>query len=157
MNMNKKNYDSREDTLTHIMRVRELLDLVSTELTNRGLNHDASKLGAVEKPYFDEYTPKLASLDYGSEEYNQSLKELNVALTNHYGTNSHHPEHYANGVNDMTLFDIIEMFFDWKAATERHETGNIYESIAHNKDRHGISEQMCNIFINTAKYMKWDK
>jgi len=155
--MSKKNYDSKEDTLKHIMRVRELLNFATDEITNRGLNHDASKLGNIEKPYFDEYTPKLASLKYGSEDYNQSLKELQVALDNHYDANSHHPEHHENGVNDMTLFDIIEMFFDWKAATERHETGNIYESIAHNQGRHGISDQMCGIFINTAKYMKWDK
>lgn len=155
--MDNKKYDSKDDTLKHIMRVRELLGIATDEITNRGLEHDASKLGNIEKPYFDEHTPKLANLTYGSVEYEQSLKELRIALDNHYANNSHHPEHHNNGINDMNIFDIIEMFFDWKSATERHETGNIYESIEHNKTRFDISDQLCNIFINTAKYMKWDK
>lgn len=50
----------------------------------------------------------------------------------------------------MCLFDLIEMFLDWKAAGERHSDGNIYKSIEHNRERFGISEQLEHIFINTA-------
>lgn len=91
----------------------------------------------------------------GSEEYKEYLKELKVALDHHYQNNSHHPEHYENGVNGFDLFDLIEMFFDWKAAGERHADGNIYKSIEINKDRFKLSEQTVDIFINTAKRLGW--
>jgi len=145
--------DSTEETKKHINRVRDLLRLVNFEMLSRASNHDKSKLESPEKEAFDEFTEKLRKCNYGSDEYKQFLKDLKPALDNHYKLNSHHPEHYENGINGMNLFDIIEMFFDWKAAGERHETGNIYKSIEHNKDRFNISKQLVDIFINTAKFM----
>ena len=145
--------DSTEETKKHIQRVRDLLRLVNFEMLSRASKHDKSKLESPEKEAFDEFTEKLRKCNYGSDEYKQFLKDLKPALDNHYKLNSHHPEHYENGINGMNLFDIIEMFFDWKAAGERHETGNIYKSIEHNKDRFNISKQLVDIFINTAKFM----
>jgi hypothetical protein len=146
-----KKYDSIQDTLKHIRRVQELLMLACGELQKRAINHDTSKLLTPEKELFDEYTPKLKDCTYGSDEYKTYLKGLKVALDHHYSVNSHHPEHYKNGVNGMDLFDIIEMFFDWKAATERHSNGDINKSIEHNKERFGMSEQLTDIFRNTSK------
>ena len=80
---------------------------------------------------------------------------MKVALDHHYANNSHHPEHYENGVNGFDLFDLVEMLFDWKAATERHADGDIRKSIGINKERFGISEQLCYIFRNTADRMGW--
>lgn len=148
-------YDSEKDTLKHIKRVNELLGFSAKELIIRGSVHDDSKLESPEKELFDEYTPKLRDCTYGSDQYKEYLKELKVALDHHYENNSHHPEHYDEGIDGMNLFDVIEMFMDWKAATERHEDGDIYKSIAHNKERFGITEQLCNIFRNTANYMTW--
>lgn len=148
-------YDSRDDTLAHIARVRELLYFAASTLVKRGEAHDSSKLEEPEKSEFDRLTPILKTLVYGSEEYKESLQELQVALLHHYRNNSHHPEHYENGVNDFSLFDLIEMFFDWKAATERTKDGDIYKSIEYNKVRFGISEQICKIFENTAKRIGW--
>lgn len=144
-------YDSKTDTLLHIKRVAQLLTEASSELIRRANVHDNSKLNSPEKEYFDEYTPKLAGSTYGSDEYKSFLKELKVGLDHHYANNSHHPEHYENGVNGFDLFDLIEMFFDWKAAGERHDNGNIYKSIQINKDRFKLSDQVCDIFSNTAK------
>jgi hypothetical protein len=145
------NYDSKTDTLLHIKRVAQLLTEASAELIRRANVHDNSKLNSPEKEFFDEYTPKLAGCTYGSDEYKSFLKELKVGLDHHYANNSHHPEHYENGVNGFDLFDLIEMFFDWKAAGERHNDGNIYKSIEHNKTRFSLSEQTVSIFQNTAK------
>lgn len=94
-------------------------------------------------------TPLLKDLTYGSEEYKKSLAELKPALDHHYSHNSHHPEHYKNGVDDFTLVDLVEMFCDWKAASERHVNGDIFKSIQINKDRFEISEQLAKIFENT--------
>lgn len=143
-------YDSTNDTLKHIKRVAELLTQAAQKLIDRANVHDASKLESPEKELFDEYTPKLKGCTYGSDEYHQYLKGLKVALDHHYANNSHHPEHYKNGVNGFDLFDLVEMFFDWKAATERHDDGNIYKSIDYNKTRFEMSDQLCDIFRNTA-------
>lgn len=144
------NYDSKTDTLLHIKRVNELLTEAAIELLIRAQCHDSTKLKSPEKELFDEYTPKLRGTTYGSDEYKKNLEGLAVALDHHYRHNSHHPEHYENGVNDFDLFDLIEMFLDWKAATERHEDGDIMKSIDYNKNRFGISEQICSIFRNTV-------
>lgn len=118
-------------------------------------NHDDSKLEEPEKSFFDKYTPMLASLDYGSDEYNQALHELRPALRHHYANNSHHPEHYADGIEAMNLLDIVEMLADWKAATLRHETGDILKSLEINAKRFGINNQLAGILLNTIEEMGW--
>lgn len=150
-----KNYDSSADTLNHKDRVAILTMNFINLLHNRAMLHDNSKLESKEKPIFDEYTPKLKNSTYGSEEYKEFLSGMKVALDNHYKHNSHHPEHYVNGINGMDLLDIVEMFFDWKAASERHDNGDIYKSIDINEKRFKMSEQLKNIFINTAKNLNY--
>lgn len=143
-------YDSTADTLLHIKRVSQLLNEVAIKLIERGNVHDNSKLVEPEKSEFDRLTPLLKTLTYGSEEYKASLAELKGALDHHYANNSHHPEFYKNGINDFDLLDLVEMFIDWKAATERMKDGDIYKSIVVNKERFGMSDQLCSIFKNTA-------
>jgi hypothetical protein len=143
------NYDSAIDTLKHIIRVQELLNEAAFEIVNRARVHDQSKLNSPEKEQFDQ-AANLSQIEYGSPEYYESLKNLNSALEHHYANNSHHPQHYPNGIDGMDLFDLIEMFFDWKAATERTKDGNIYSSIEKNKERFAMSDQLCSIFKNTA-------
>lgn len=148
-------YDSRADTLSHQRRVSTLIGEFCSEMLERASKHDNSKLSDAEKPIFDRVTYKLKNLTYDSPEYKESLKNLGTALVHHYKNNNHHPEHYTGGVDEMNLFDILEMFADWKAATERHDDGCIYTSIKKNKKRFGISKQLTQIFINTAKMLKW--
>ena len=50
-------YDSTDDTLEHIGKVRENLIRIVDGLAARGLLHDASKLRTPEKEAFDEMTP----------------------------------------------------------------------------------------------------
>lgn len=150
-------YDSTTDTLLHIKRVSQLLTEAAMELLRRANVHDESKLHSPEKEMFDEATNRLKGSTYGSEEYKGFLKQLKPALDHHYSNNSHHPEHYANGVNGFDLFDLLEMFFDWKAATERHDNGNIYKSIEINKDRFKLSAQVVDIFTNTADRLNYKK
>ena len=76
---------------------------------------------------------------------------MGPALAHHYANNRHHPEHHKNGVDDMTLIDVLEMLIDWKAASERHNDGNILKSIEKNADRFGLSPQLVKILENTAK------
>ncbi len=148
-------YDSREDTLRHIGRVHAVIRLFCDLMGQRATDHDASKLVSPEKEAFDAATPKLRSLTYGSDEYKLALKDLGVALQHHYENNSHHPEHFPNGIDGMSLMDVIEMFCDWKAATERHADGCLEKSIRHNKERFAVSDQLTAIFENTRTELGW--
>ncbi len=148
-------YDSTADTLAHIRRVSALLNNVAIAFLSRAIEHDNSKLLPPEKYFFDTSTPRLKGLTYGSPEYAAELKLLGIALDHHYAHNSHHPEHYKGGINDMNLFDIVEMLMDWKAASERHDDGNIVNSIIHNRQRFGMSNQLVDIFLNTVEHLGW--
>lgn len=151
----QEGYDSTSDTLKHIKRVNELLGDSAMELIRRGQVHDDSKLVDPEKAIFDEFTPKLKNSTYGSDEYKQFLKDMGVGLQHHYENNSHHPEHYENGIDGMDLFDLLEMLLDWKAATERHADGDLLKSIEINRERFGYSDLTANLLRNTAeRYLK---
>ena len=139
------------ETIKHIEKVRHYIRIFTDALTTRGIKHDASKLEEPELEVFTEVTPKLAQLTYGSDEYNESLKELQVALSHHYASNRHHPEHFTKGIEDMTLVDILEMLCDWKAASLRQHDGNLLKSIEINAARFGYDDQLKKIFMNTAK------
>jgi len=152
-----KKYNSEADTRKHMKRVQDLLSEAATELLKRGMEHDLSKLGPEEKPLFDKLTPILKDLKYGSPEYQDSLDQLKPSLDHHYKMNTHHPQHYENGIDGFDLFDLIEMFFDWKAATERSADGDISKSIRFNKDRFGMSEQLVNVYMNTARRLGYVK
>jgi len=137
-------------TMRHIERVRNLLNLFVQALLSRSELHDQSKLSSPEVEAFTEFTPKLATSTYGSAEYEGFRKALGPALAHHYARNRHHPEHHREGVSDMNLVDLVEMFCDWKAAGERHNDGNILKSIRHNADRFSLSPQLVRILENTA-------
>lgn len=143
-------YDSTADTLKHIRRVSELLSFAASELLVRGVHHDRSKLVEPEKSVFDEFTPKLKGTTYGSEEYRGYLDQMRSAIEHHNKMNRHHPEHFSNGVAGMNLFDLLEMFLDWKAASERHADGDIRRSIEINAGRFRIHPQLVSILFNTV-------
>lgn len=139
------------ETLKHIKSVDRMMQVVRNELIKRSVTHDQSKLESPEVEVFDEFTPKLKESTYGSDEYNQFLKDMKPALDHHYANNAHHPEHFENGVDGMNIVDIIEMLCDWKSATLRHNDGNLYKSIKINKDRFHLSDQLESIFNNSVK------
>ena len=140
------------ETQKHIDTVRKYMRMFAVELLKRGEVHDSSKLGDEERPTFTEYTAKLKGMTYGSEEYQKCLEGMKVALDHHYAKNRHHPEHFVEGVDGMTLVDLIEMFCDWFASSERHADGNILKSIDKNKERFSMSDQLTSVLNNTAEH-----
>lgn len=155
MMMTEPAYDSTTDTLAHIAAVRAHMARFRRHLEQRAEAHDRSKLKSPEKEIFDAVTPKLKGLTYGSNEYTAALAEMGEALEHHYAYNQHHPEHYPNGIDGMTLIDLVEMFCDWKAASERHADGDFAKSLGVNQTRFGISDQLASIFENTRKAFGW--
>jgi hypothetical protein len=143
------------ETLKHIRRVQALLGTLATDLIRRAEVHDASKLESPEREVFEEFTAKLRGCTYGSDEYKGFLAAMKPALNHHYAANSHHPEHYALGIQEMSLLDLIEMLADWKAATERHADGSLEKSIEINQKRFGYSDELRSILRFTAKRLGW--
>lgn len=148
-------YDSTDETLKHIGKVNDLMCSIAARVMEIAAIHDASKLRSPEKEAYDEFTPKLSSVPYGSDEYKAYLKEMGVALQHHYQENRHHPEHFENGIMDMTLLDLIEMLCDWKAATERVKDGSLKKSLDYNRTRFQMDNSIYWILKNTAKYFGW--
>lgn len=143
--------DSTRDTLEHIRLVNRNLIRFAQEILDRAANHDSSKLVSPEKEGFDAVSIKLSQCTYNSPEYEKSLEELKPTLQHHYRHNSHHPQHYERGVDDMDLVDVVEMYLDWKAAAERNQGGNIFDSINKNKTRFNLSDQLTSILKRTAE------
>lgn len=139
------------ETQKHIERVRHYIRFVTDRLTLRGVKHDAIKLESPEVELFAEHTKCLADTAYNSDKYKAHLAALKPALDHHYANSRHHPEHFAKGINDMNLIDIVEMLCDWKASSERQKDGNLLKSIEQNTSRFNYDDQLKQIFINTAK------
>ena len=145
--------DTEAATLKHIDSVQRFMSLCLTDMLERMEHHDRSKLESPEVEGFAEYTERLAASTYGSDEYKKMLEDMKPFLDHHYSKNRHHPEWHKNGINDMTLVDLIEVLCDWQSAVLRHNNGDIMKSIEINKERFGMSDQLVQIFKNTINFL----
>jgi hypothetical protein len=142
--------EANAQTQAHIDLIRKLLRMAAVELLHRGEIHDQSKFSPTEVDTFTKFTPKLKGCTYGSDEYKGFLAEMKPALDHHYANNRHHPEHFRGGIDGMNLIDVLEMFIDWLASSQRHADGDIRRSIEINQKRFGMSDQLVALFRNTA-------
>jgi len=145
--------ESKFKTMRHIETVRNYLNTVIRHLMTRQTNHDQTKLESPEVEIFEKFTPLLRGVTYGSDEYRDMMKEMKPAIDHHNAHNPHHPEHFAFGIKDMTLIDLIEMVCDWKSASLRHDDGDVLKSIEINQDRFGYTHELKEILKNTARLL----
>ena len=141
-------------TKKHIERVQALLDGAAWELQSRAVRHDLSKFDPVELEPLQRMQDLIdaeGQAPFGSDEYKRRTAMLGSMTEHHYANNCHHPEHYPNGVDGMNLFDVVEMFFDWKAASERGEESAMHITAA--CERFSVSPQLTAIFRNTADWL----
>jgi hypothetical protein len=61
---------------------------------------------------------------------------------------------YTSSINEMNLFDVVEMLIDWVAATKRHADGDIQQSLKRNRDRFAMGDQLVQIFKNTLPWIE---
>lgn len=146
-----KNYDCTADVALHIADVSVLLNWIIFRLKQRIEDHDRSKLQPPEKEIFDVWTPKLREYEFGSDEYKSALKEMGIGLEHHYAVNRHHPEHFPNGINGMSLIDVIEMVCDWVAASKAKGNKVNLQYLA---KRFSISDQLLDIIENTVQELE---
>lgn len=100
--------ESKFKTMRHIETVRNYLGFVIKEFIDRQQRHDQSKLEPPEVDYFEEFTPKLRGLTYGSDEYRECLRQMRPAIVHHNEHNSHHPEHYNVWFCDICAYQAVD-------------------------------------------------
>lgn len=146
-----------QGVLKHKQEVGNYINMFSSEMFKRAVEHDYSKFSQEEFYAFEEATPKLKNLTYGTDEYREQLNKIKPAIQHHYSVNSHHPEFYKNGINGMNLMDVVEMVCDWMGAVKRHSDGDIHKSLEINKERFEIDDQLYNIIKNTIEHLEGEK
>jgi len=119
----------------HKLWVAWFLWKLAGKLVWRSLVHDLSKYGWTETKHFARTIRKLRNTTYGTDEYFALLESIKPAIEHHYAKNRHHPEHYKNGIQDMSALDQLEMICDWCAACKKHKDGNPIQSAAINAKR----------------------
>lgn len=144
-------YDSFPATMRHINKVQTKVSEFTFAMTQRAAIHDRSKLSGIELECLNAAGPQERT-EVGSDAYKRRLDALRPMIQHHMANNSHHPEFYANGIDGMDLFDLVEMWCDWMAAAEeRDPTGfNVEKSLEYVGRKHPISPQLASIFRNTA-------
>lgn len=148
-------YDSTDDTLDHIRRVQACIRETVENLMNRASVHDMSKLQDPEMSLLDRLGSQTNLPEYGSEAERARFNSLAEFRALHYAANDHHPEHYPNGMQGMSLMALIEMVCDWHAAGARHTGGDIWQSLEFNRKRFNISDELYSIIENTVKELGW--
>lgn len=143
-------------TRNHIARVNGLLTMFAEAIRKRGAQHDASKFDSAEMlplARMQEIINREGHVPFGSPAYLERKKMLGPMLRHHYEHNSHHPEHYTDGVADMDLLDLCEMFFDWKAASERSGAREL--NLSRCCETYQVNGMLANILFNTARRLQW--
>ena len=139
------------ETLEHIALVQKYMAILTKDLIDRSLEHDKSKMREGECKEYAEAIPELNKVEYQSKEYHKACETLEDGWQHHIKENRHHVEHHKNGIDDMTLVDLIEMLSDWKSATLRGvKKGDILnKSLPINSKKYNISPQLQSILKNT--------
>lgn len=153
INMGNSEYTEEEyirDVEKHIQDVQYLLGRFIVQLEHRAQEHDQSKLQNPEKDILRRHSHELDNCQYGDKSYIYHLEKVREAIQHYYLHNRHHPEHHQNGIRDMNLLDVVEMFFDWCATAKKY--GNKVErSIDIGQERFNLSDDLTQIFLNTAR------
>lgn len=143
------------DTLLHISEVRENLEVMASELRKRGFAHDRTKLQALEFDGFVSTRKKFKKANYGTPEYQECVRLAKPAVDHHYENNRHHVGFHKNGINGMTLVDVMEMVADWKAAARRSPHRKFKDTLGDVLKKCEIEGQLRAIIVNTLNDLSW--
>ena len=134
----------------HTFGVRRRVILMCTVLMTRAITHDNSKYSESELDGHISQTDEMRGIKYGTDAYYAIKKKYEPLSAEHFANNRHHPEHHPNGIDDMTLVDVIEMLCDWLTGSE--DTGTPVErSLEINEERYRISPQLMKVLKNTIR------
>ncbi len=124
------------------------MNLLIRDLIFRANHHDDSKLKEPEYHLWKAMDSE-PRFPYGSEEYDDKMRRYKKAFTLHYAANRHHPEHFMNGISDMTLVDLIEMICDWLSYYDNIRVTEAIDMIDLQSKRFDIPEEVQFMIANT--------
>lgn len=145
-----------ESTRAHVLRVSELLGVAIADLMRRAFLHDQSKFSDEERETFSSLQGLLKA-DVNTPEYARRMALLGAALQHHYRENDHHPEHFPQGVADMTLPAMVEMLCDWRAAwLDRADESSFRDSFRFLiNDRFRVDTTLARVLFRTCEAWGW--
>lgn len=114
--------------LRHHRHVSHLLRELARQLESRADLHDLTVLELDEFQGRVEIQHVARTHPYDSPEYRESIKD-NTSLQLHYSRNSHHPEYYPAGVDEMSFIDFIEMTIDWLGASRTYRNTSFEDGL----------------------------
>lgn len=141
-------YESIGDTLDHKAKVAALMIAMINDLMQRAAHHDDSKLQEPERSGYDALGVAMQGVAYGTPEYFAAIAANRPTVAHHYAHNRHHPEYHPDGVNDMTLDDLVEWACDCEGAAQRRGQHAI-DHAAEIFTRFEIGPQLQRIILNT--------
>lgn len=141
------------DLEKHLALVRNNILQIILWLSQRGICHDQSKFSDIEIDAYLTIKDRISAVPFGSAEYETIKQEIQYAVDHHYQHNRHHPEHFKNGINDMNIVDLIEMFCDWVAANKRNPQNDVHHSIDVCCDKYKIPDMLKQIFHNSTELL----
>ena len=147
-----------QDNLEKICMMSDVSEKRKRILQDRAVNHDKSKLeNPKERDGYISMHIELIDVDYGTPEYKKITDKYKYAIDLHYKANSHHPEHYQNGYEDMSIEDKIEMVCDWCAAIKVRDGIATWEkNLEFNKKRFNIPDDEFEKIMNLARFVILD-
>lgn len=148
-------FDFLCDTMLHVTEVQENLEEIASQLRRRGFAHDRTKFQKTEFDAFVSTREKFKKANFGSKEYQECTDAVQLAVDHHYKYNRHHTGRWPNGIDDMSLIDIIEMLADWKAAERRSPDKQLIDTLDYAFKKYKIGGQLALIIKNTLKDLKW--
>ena len=108
-----------------------------------------------DKPMIGSSLDKYADLPGNSQktkaekEYEDKVLRYKPVFDHHYKYNRHHPEHYENCFEDMTLVDLVEMLCDWLGYKEYMTITEAMNICYQQMDRYHMSDDLRRILFNT--------
>ena len=136
----------------HQIEVKGVMTKITNQLQERAIYHDDSKLEAPEFSMFVKFLSEVKNYKYGTKEYNDFVAN-NEYCKHHFFKNDHHPENFENGIRNMNLINITEMFADWVASSSRSgkvSKPEIIENIIKLSDKFKLDNILTQILINTV-------
>jgi len=138
------------DIKLHKERVKSKMNIFIADLCNRAVKHDDSKLEPPEINGFEEMD-REPRYKYGTSEYFDKMHRYEWIFKHHYKINRHHPDHFPNKINDMTLVDLIEFLCDiFSYKKDNISLSAAKDLVEEHIRRFNISEDLSTILKNTV-------
>lgn len=118
--MNIKELFYEVDTRKHQQLVAKIMLNAVRMITDRAVNHDASKLYDSERRWYVNpvYRLNTEKVPYGSDYYKELTEQMGPGWEHHQSVNDHHVSE-VNQLKTMSLISLLEMCCDWIAASRR--------------------------------------